>query len=242
MTRTRTVLATVAAALLLGAAGGSGIIAASSGTTADVGGNAVGVDGNAVAGQEDNETTTAGAAETTAVGQETTTAFVDTNTVALTFDNQTSNGSAVTVSQAVLPDGGFVAVYLAENVSGNFTTLVGPENIGPRVGNSTYLGAELNENVTIQLDRSLDESQMLIAVPHRDTNGNQQFDPALEGAETTTAMDGGAMTTTAMQQVDAPYTQTPGDQPITATAFITVEGGAAAGETTAANETTTEMA
>ena len=238
MTKKWTILATVTVALLVGVSGGAGILAATSGTgTGDAG--------------PVQETTTVAETETTAVDQETTTEFVDTNTVALTFDNQTSNGTTVNVTQAVLPDRGFVAVYLAENVSGNFTTLVGQENIGPRVGNSTYLGVGVNENVTIQLDRPLDESQMLIAVPHRDTNGNQQFDPALEGINTTTAMGGEATTTAAgvetttaaMSQVDAPYTQTPGDQWITATAFITVEDGAAAGETTtAANETTTAMA
>lgn len=236
MTHKRTVLAAAAVALLLVAGGGSGILAATGGTGVD--------DSDAV-----QETTTAvgDQATTAADGAETTTAFVDTNTVALTFDNQTSNGTAVTVTQAVLPDGGFVAVYLARNVSGNFTTLVGPENIGPRVGNSTYLGAELNENVTVQLDRQLEEDQLLIAVPHRDTNGNQQFDPALGAAGTTTAAGaaattvtgGDAMTTTAAQRVDAPYTQTPGDQPITATAFVTIAEGAAAGETTAVNGTAT---
>ncbi|WP_435177697.1 DUF7282 domain-containing protein [Halorussus sp. AFM4] len=237
MTTTRTVLAAAAVALLLVAGGGSGILAATGGTGADDG----------AAGQE---TTTRAETETTAGGAETTTAFVDLDSPDLTFDNQTSNGTAVTVSQAVLPDGGFVAVYLAENVSGNFTTLVGPENIGSRVGNSTYLGAGLSENVTIRLDRPLNESQLLIAVPHRDTNDNQQFDPALEGTETatpavagtTTAAGGEAMTTTAVQRVDAPYTQTPGGQPVAATAFVTVADGAAAGETTAAaDETTTAM-
>lgn len=231
MTSQRTVVVTVA--LLLGAAGGSGIIAATGGFAADPG-------GDAIAGQEDNETTTAAETVTTAVGEETTTAFVNLDSVDMTFDNQTSNGTVVNVTQAVLADGGFIAVYLARNVTGNFTTLVTAGNLGRRVGNTTYLGRGLHENVTIRLDRTLAKSQMLIAVAHRDTNGNQQFDPALDQAPTTE--DGDETTTALAEQVDAAYTQDPGDRPVTATAFIRVEDAAAAGgATTAANETTTEM-
>ena len=237
-------------ALLMVVSGGAGVLGATGGTVADDARSLA--DGDAVAAQEQNETTTVSETETTAVGEETTTALADPNTVAITFENQTSNGTVVNVSQAVLPDGGFITVHLAENVSGNFTTTVTADMVGQRVGNSTFLETGLNENVTIRLDQPLAESQMLIAVVHRDTNGNQQYDPALEQVETTTADvtetttpagTAEATTTPAGEQVDAPYTQTPGDQPIMATAFIRVEDGAGAVETTTvANETTTEAA
>ncbi|NEU55938.1 hypothetical protein [Halorussus sp. MSC15.2] len=241
MTSKRANAVTVVVALFVVGSCGSVVLAATSATGADTVGSAT--EGDAVAVQEENETTTA--TETTAAGGETTTDFVNLDDADITFDNQTSNGTVVNVTQAVLPEGGFVTVHLAQNVTGNFTTIVDSEKIGQRVGNSTYLEPGLNENVTIRLDRPVTESQTLIAVLHRDTNGNQQFDPALERTETvetTPAQTADATTTPAAEQVDAAYTQDPGDEPIAGTAFVRVEDGGAVGTTTAANETTTETA
>ncbi|MFC4447792.1 DUF7282 domain-containing protein [Halorussus aquaticus] len=239
MTSKRANAVTVVVALFVVGSCGSVVLAATGATGADTAGSAT--EGNAIAVQEENETTTA--TETTAAAGETTTDFVNLDDADITFDNQTSNGTAVNVTQAVLPEGGFVTVHLAQNVTGNFTTLVDSEMIGQRIGNSTYLEPGLNENVTIRLDQMVTESQMLIAVLHRDTNGNQQFDPALERVETTPAQTADATATPAAEQVDAVYTQDPGDEPIAGTAFVRVEdGGGAVGTTTAANETTTEAA
>lgn len=243
MTSKRANVVTVAVALFVVGSCGSVVLGATGATGADTVGSAT--EGDAIGVQEENETTTT-ATETTAAAAETTTDFVNLDDAGLTFDNQTSNGTVVNVTQAVLPEGGFITVHLAQNVTGNFTTLVDSEMIGQRIGNSTYLEPGLNENVTIRLDQPVTESQTLIAVLHRDTNGNQQFDPALERTETvetTPAQTADATTTPAAEQVDAVYTQDPGDEPIAGTAFVRVEdGGGAVGTTTVTNETTTEAA
>ena len=255
MTSTRTKVTTALVALLVVLGGGSVVMAATGGTAADT--VATGTDGDAVVEQDGNETTTA-------AGEETTTTLVDTNTVSITFQNQTSNGTTVFVDQAVLPEGGFVVVYRAQNVTGNFTQTATQEMLGQRIGNSTFLEPGVQENVTIRLDQPINESQVLIASLHRDTNNNRQFDPALEhaaigqpdttpaegaqqtttpaaeGTETTTpAAEGTQTTTAAMEGVDAAYTL---DEPVLASAFVRVEGGAAVETTTVANETTTEAA
>lgn len=178
---------------------------------------------------------------TTPVG-ETTTVTADTANV--TFQNQTSNGTAVVIERVVVPEGGFVAIHEAQNATG--TTTVGTETetetelgtetttvaageaqqqytAGEVLGNSTYLEPGVNENVTIQLNETLEESQVLVAMVHQDTNDNQQYD---------------------FPEADDPYTED--GQPVTDWAFVTVEEGAnqtttpGAETTTPGVETTTE--
>ncbi|EMA43527.1 DUF7282 domain-containing protein [Halococcus saccharolyticus] len=99
---------------------------------------------------------------------------------ALRFTDQTSNGTTVTVASTKLPDGGFVAIH--------DSSYLPPENdtFGSIIGVGRYV--EPNESakqVTIELydvpGRSLNRSRLgdnstLVAVPYRDTNGNQQYD------------------------------------------------------------------
>lgn len=97
---------------------------------------------------------------------ETPTANQTTETPDVTFENQTSNGSSVNVSSATLPEGGVVVVYNS--------TLAAP------LGNSSYLDAGSQEDVSIQLNESLTEDQTLIAVAFMDTDGDQQFTPGID--------------------------------------------------------------
>lgn len=147
------------------------------------------------------------------------------------------------IDRVVVPEGGFVGVYVTTNateetttVNGGTTTAAGEtttaaatatvtETIVPGgvatqeyvadelAGNSTYLEPGVHQNVTVQLNRTLNESQVLVAMPHRDTNGNQQYDfPA----------------------ADEPYGQ---PAPLSDWAFVTLEGDA--NQTTTATGTVT---
>lgn len=237
---------TVLITLSIVGGGGSVVLAATNGNGVATVGTVTG--GDSVAVQADNETTTDGENETTTeLGDVpgTTTALGDATvgSARVRFENQTSNGTVVVVNRAILPEGGFITVHIARNVTGNFTENVTADMKGERVGNSTFLDPGTYSNVTIQLDQTLNESQLLIAEAHRDTNNNEQFDPAVEHAATTTPAEGAEETTTAAaEQVDAAYVVN--GNPVMDAAFVRIveDGGAAVETTTVANGTTTEAA
>lgn len=112
---------------------------------------------------EENTTTTEENATPTA---ETTTA--EAETASITFEPQDSNGSTVTVQSVTLPEGGFVVVHDSDVIEG--------EAVDSILGRSSYLTPGLSENVTIELNESLDQSQRLVAITYRDSNDNQAFD------------------------------------------------------------------
>jgi hypothetical protein len=211
---------TVAVAVLVAAGAAAGVAVAATGAALDA--------GDATPALQENNTTgndTTGNA-TDATGDNATAGNATAN---VTFDNQTSNGSAVVVENATLPEGGFVVVHLAtpENQTVNATenetvdlALTRNLTAGAVVGNSTYLEPGEHENVTVTLDQPITDDQYLIATPYRDANGNQSFD----GPET-----------------DDPYTSD--GEPVTDEAYVTVEGNATAGNATAnatGNATTNE--
>jgi hypothetical protein len=84
-------------------------------------------------------------------------------TASVTFTNQLSFGSAVTVDEVTLSDGGFVAMH-RDNASGTV------------IGNSDYLETGSHSDVEITLDSTLDEDTTLVAMPHQDTDGDEQFE------------------------------------------------------------------
>ncbi len=111
---------------------------------------------------QDNETNATGNDTNETMGNDTQAANATAN---VTFVDQSSNGSAVYVNNTSLPEGGFVVIHVAEN-----------ETFGAVIGNSSYLEPGAHENVTIVLDPPINESQQLIAMPHRDTNANETYD------------------------------------------------------------------
>ena len=125
---------------------------------------AVGTDGGTAA--DTVERTGVSAVDTAA--QATAGAVAQDGNATLTFEDQSSTGNAVTVQQATLNDGGFVAVHTTALLNGSVLDSV--------VGVSTYLDAGESEDVTVELDDSLDESQQLIAVAYRDSDGDEAFD------------------------------------------------------------------
>ena len=123
----------------------------------------------------------------------------------VTFGDQPSNGSAVVVNATRVPRGGFVAVY-AQN--------------GTLLGNSTYLTPGDHRNVTVSLNTSVGRSQVLVAVPHADTNDNRRFDfdPGAARRAATAAENVSEVSVT-----DGPYLG--GQLPVSSVAFVTVTGG-----------------
>ena len=95
-------------------------------------------------------------------------------TATVTFDNQTSDGTTVTVGSVTVSEGGFVAIH--DGTDGG---------IGPVIGVSEYLPAGTHEDVEVTLfdvpggnfsDDATLENGTLIAMPHLDTNGNETYD------------------------------------------------------------------
>jgi len=165
---------------------------------------------------------TTGAAGDAPLAQETTTDGTttdsadepETGTASVAFRDQTSNGSALVVDEANLSDGGFVVIY---------------SQGGTVLGNSSYLDPGASENVTVALDEPMNGSQVVVAVPHMDTNDNQTFDfnTSVTQAAATTIEEGGEISPTDV--TDGPYTEN--ELPVSSVAFVTVESDG--------NETTT---
>jgi hypothetical protein len=105
---------------------------------------------------------------TTTAGENETTAQAEERTASLTFERQDSNGSAVTVQSVTLPEGGFVVIHDNGVVEGEVVESI--------LGVSDYVEPGTHENVTVEVDPSLNQSQELIAITYRDSNGNREFD------------------------------------------------------------------
>lgn len=96
----------------------------------------------------------------------------------VTMDDQVSqNGKTVTVSTAIVPDGGFIAIHDA------FTLKFG-DPVGSLLGSSGFLSAGEKRDVRITLDEALEPGKTdLIAMLHQDTNENGNFDFASSGSQ-----------------------------------------------------------
>ncbi|UPV75441.1 hypothetical protein M0R89_05075 [Halorussus limi] len=160
MTRDKKTLSAVFMAVLLVLASGTAVSLAVTGSTADAGANAVGV----------QETTTAqNGEETTRQADEPANGGAN-----VTINEQQSNGERIVVESATLPEGGFIAIH---------DSSVAEAPLASVLGNSVYLEPGTHENVTITLARPITESQTLVAMPHFDTNNNQVYDFVLSTGE-----------------------------------------------------------
>lgn len=127
----------------------------------------------------------------------------------LLFSDQTRDGTFVCVDFVDLADGGFVSAQ-EPTAPARAADEQGDRDLGDFfemtvLGVSEFLEPGAHENVRIDLDQPLEEDMRLIAMTHRDTNDNQEFDYVeTEGEE------------------DTPYL-TFGDNPIVDDALITVE-------------------
>ncbi|WP_299269848.1 DUF7282 domain-containing protein, partial [Halorientalis sp.] len=109
-------------------------------------------------------------------------------TATVSLNNQTANGQAdsVTVASATLSQGGFVTIHDG--------TLLDGDALGSVRGTSEYLESGSHEDIEVSLDEPYTESGSIIAMPHFDTNGNEQYDFVTSEAE-----------------ADGPYTTSGGD-------------------------------
>ncbi|SFL11514.1 Tat (twin-arginine translocation) pathway signal sequence [Halogranum rubrum] len=128
------------------------------------------------------------------------------DTATVTFDDQTTGGKTVTVQSTTLPEGGYVAIHDARLQEGKALESV--------VGVSAYLDAGTHENVEVTLFDvegaefemgMLDEDQPLIAMPHRETNGNETYEFVASGGEDDGpyTADGGAVVDDAAVTVES---------------------------------------
>lgn len=96
----------------------------------------------------------------------------ETTNVAVTMSDQTVAGEgtiqSIVVDTSFLPDGGFVAIYASP---------LQQDNLGASIiGVSSYLDAVRHSHVRITLNTSLSRNQVLIAIPHRDTDDDNRFE------------------------------------------------------------------
>ncbi|WP_411964241.1 hypothetical protein [Haloferax sp. YSMS24] len=127
-------------------------------------------------------------------------------TASVQFDDQVSNGTEVTVSNVTLSEGGFIAIH---------------DGSGTIIGVSGYLGPGTTESITVTLVEPLMANATLTAMPHLDTNDNQQLDFITSGGAE-----------------DGPYTAN-GD-PVTDDADVTLETEEPTTEEPTTEEPTTE--
>jgi len=107
------------------------------------------------------------------------------DTASATFEDQSTDGSSVSVASAALLDGGFVAIHDSSLLDGNVA--------GSVIGVSEKYDAGTVMKVEVPLysgvpgsdfDQSaLQEDQTLIAMPHKDTNDNGIYDFITSGGE-----------------------------------------------------------
>ena len=101
------------------------------------------------------------------------------------FEDQTSDGTTVTVANATLPDDGYVAIHDSSLLDG--------EVVGSVIGVSEYREAGTYENLNVTLfdvagaefnETALTENDTLVAMPHEETGANTTYDfVAADGME-----------------------------------------------------------
>jgi hypothetical protein len=138
------------------------------------------------------------------------------------IDDQSGDGTTATVDSVTMSEGGFVVIHAVTEDG----------DAGPVIGASDFLSAGETTDVEVTLDEPLSSSQQVIAMPHLDTNGNQQLDfPQADGPY---AINGSAVTDSAQYAVSdganevsisitGPSTAAPGDT-VTVTAMLNNTG------------------
>jgi PGF-CTERM protein len=115
----------------------------------------------------------------------------------VSISDQTSDGTTVTVDSVTMSQGGFVTIHDGSLLDGATFDSVR--------GTSDYLEPGESTDVEVTLDTPYESSGTAIAMPHLDTNGNEEYDfVSSNGAE------------------DAPYTNSAGEI-VTDSASLTVE-------------------
>lgn len=126
----------------------------------------------AACGGEDTATQTTEAEPTTTAAPTTTVAPTTTESdgpptgpADISFESQTSDGTAITVSSVTLPTDGYVVVHA--DADGTPGAVIGYSDLLPE-GTST--------DVTVTFDEPLTESQTVFPMAHIDANGNGEYE------------------------------------------------------------------
>lgn len=120
----------------------------------------------------------AGVADTTTEAAADTTGDATGGSASVTFEDQTSaDGERVLVASATVPEGGFVVIAEGPPTDNG--------SYGALRGVSYTLGPGTSSDISIELARPINESgtASLIAVLHRDSNGNGEFDYNSSGGQ-----------------------------------------------------------
>jgi len=96
-----------------------------------------------------------------------TAAVTNASEASATLAAQTTGGNSVVVDSVFVPEGGFVTIHDASVTEGAVFDSVR--------GTSSYLEPGLHRNVTVALDAPTNESGTLVAMPHRDTDGDEAY-------------------------------------------------------------------
>ena len=114
-----------------------------------------------------------------------------------TFTGEEEAGDSVTVDSVTLHDGGFVTLHDSTLLDGAVLESVR--------GTSEYLGPGTHSGVEVEIDEVPGGEDTLIAMPHRDTNDNEQYDFVDEegAADGPYTVDGGANVVPALVTAEA---------------------------------------
>ena len=115
----------------------------------------------------------------------------------VTFTGEEEAGDSVTVDSVTLHDGGFVTLHDSTLLDGAVLESVR--------GTSEYLGPGTHSGVEVEIDEVPGGKDTLIAMPHRDTNDNEQYDFVDEegAADGPYTVDGGANVVPALVTAEA---------------------------------------
>ncbi|WP_336326180.1 DUF7282 domain-containing protein [Halovenus sp. HT40] len=84
------------------------------------------------------------------------------------FTAQSSDGTTVVIDSVDLSEGGFVTIHDSSLAAGDVIDSIR--------GTSEYLDAGTHENIVVELDAPLTETNQVFAMAHQDTNDNEMYD------------------------------------------------------------------
>lgn len=95
----------------------------------------------------------------------------------VTFEGQDARGVSVNVASAYLPDGGFVVIHDDRLFEG--------KPIESVIGNTAYRNPGSYEDLRVAVDpqQVRDGENLLVAMPHRNTNRSRKYDFVTSGGE-----------------------------------------------------------
>lgn len=104
----------------------------------------------------------------TADGEAVTDAANVTVSAAVTADDQPTDGDTLVVDRVEVAEGGFVAIH--------DDRLFEDEPVASVIGHSAFLSPGVHEHVRVNLTAPLAQDETIVAMPHRDSDGDGEYD------------------------------------------------------------------